>query len=824
MTNIKLSKIAIFLGIILFFIALSFAYFSPLLKGNKIKASDNLAWLGMSKEISDFNKETGESTLWTNSMFGGMPSYLISIKYEGEILNEVQKLFFSIVPTPAGYIAIGFICFFIMCLLLNINIWVATLGSIMWAMGTYFFILLSAGHDTKVHTLMYVPLVIGGIIAAFENKKILGALFVAFGLSFMLSANHPQMTYYSAITSICIVIAYFVDAIKNKTYIQFLKSCILLAIALTLAIGTNFGRLSTILEYGEFSTRGKSELSVSNSNNKTSGLDKSYILEYSYDFGEIMSSFIPRFKGGGMNEELGETSEIYKLLEKANGKQEAKQIIKSLPMYWGSQPISVGPFYFGAVVFFFFVLGLFLIKGREKWWIVGIVVLSLLLSLGKNFMPLSNFMLDYFPGYNKFRDVKNIIFLQHFAMVVMAMFAIRELISSKITAKEISKKILYTLSILGGICLTLIIIPQIAGNFTSKFDGNYPSQIVEAFQSDRRAMLRVDAFRSLFCVSVVAMLSWAYINKKIKAKYAIAIVTVVALIDLWSIDKKYLNNEAFISQQEMHNVFVPSSANLAILKDKDPNYRVLNISRNPFSDYTTSYFHKSIGGYHGAKMEKYQELYDYGINTNINKITEGFKTPEKIDSILANVDILNMLNTKYIIYNDNANPIYNSNALGNVWLVENCRFVNNANDEIAAINNFNVKSEAIVNNKFSEEVKPASANISKSAISLTSYKPNHLTYAANIFEGTAFAVFSEIYYPKGWNAYIDGNKVEHICANYVLRALNIPEGKHLIEFKFEPESYIIGERISFASSIILILLAFAMIFKYLKKESNVHGQ
>ncbi|MFV0366748.1 MAG: YfhO family protein [Mangrovibacterium sp.] len=820
MTTSRKHLILSIAAIIVFFIALALVYFAPQLQKQKLNASDNTTWMGMSQEIRHFKEQTGEQTLWTNSMFGGMPAYLISITYPGELLGKLQATYFAVVPAPAGYIALGFICFFIMCLLLRINRWTAIIGSLMWAMGSYFFILIDAGHNTKVHTLMYIPLVVGGVIAAFKSRAFVGAVVTALGLSLMLTANHPQMTYYTGLMVIFIVVAYGIDAFQQKTIPAFAKSAALLLVAALLAVGTNYARLSTTLEYGKYSTRGKSELQV-DQNNQTSGLDKNYILEYSYDLGESITSFIPRFKGGGMAEPVGEKSASYELLAASQGKAQARKAIQALPLYWGSQPISTAPFYFGAVVFFFFVLGLFVVKGKNKWWILGIVAFTFLLSLGKNFLLLNDFMIDYFPGYNKFRDVKNVVFIQHFAIVFMGVLAMREIVLGSLSESKLNQSLIYSWGILGGFCALFILMPSLAGNFRSPMDARYPQQLVDAFMSDRQSMLRADAFRSLAFVSLAAGISWLFINKKLKASYTIVGLALVVLIDLWSFDKKYLNNDDFISAHRAENPYTPSTADKYILQDSDPDFRVLNLTVSPFNDSSTSYFHKSIGGYHGAKMERYQELYSHGMSQEMQRIVGGFQTPDSLDCIIQSASILNMLNTRYLIYSPQAEPIINSHALGNAWFVSSFETVPDANREIAAIQSFDPESEAIVDERFASLLKGVNPSSGRTSdIALTSYAPNHLQYTADVHGGTSLAVFSEIYYPAGWNAYIDGNIVDHLRANYVLRALPIPEGKHQIEFKFEPQSYAVGNRISFICSLLIIMGVLAAIYISAKKKED----
>jgi len=826
MAKIKGNRnILVTIGIILFFIILSFVYYSPQLEGKKLLASDNVNYKGMAKEISDYRAETGKEALWTNSMFGGMPAYLISTRYGGELLAKIQHAYLSILPLPAGYLALGFICFFVMCLLLGFNVWIAMAGSLMYGFATYFFVLIESGHYTKVHTLMYIPLVVGGIISAFRNKPYWGALVTAFGLSWMLSANHPQMTYYAGIMILIIGITYLVYAIKEKTLPGFLKSVGLLLIAVILAIGTNFGRLYNVYEYGKYSTRGKSELKV-DEENQTQGLDKSYILEYSYDFGEAMTAFIPRFKGGGMSEPLGKNSEVYSFFEKNQGKAAAERVTEALPLYWGSQPISAAPFYYGSVVFFLFVLGLFIVKGKDKWWILAVFIVSFFLSLGKNFGALSHFMIDYFPGYNKFRDVKNIIVIQHFAMVLMSVLAVRELFLARLEKKELLKSLKYTWFILGGLTLLFVLMPGMAGDFRGPSDARlvqagWPQQLMQALMDDRRSILRVDAFKAFVFVSVSAGVVWLYVQQKIKASYAVTLWVLLILVDLWPVDKKYMSNDSFVSKSKVEKPYIPSKADQEILKDTDPDFRVLNLTVSPFQDASTSYFHKSLGGYHGAKMERYQELYDHQLFPEIRLLIGGFQKPNTLDSVLSSLSVINMLNTRYVIYDPNSSPLENQYALGNAWFVNDFKMVANANEEMEALSNFDASEEVIVDERFADQLKDVQLGTGhNSQIELSEYQPNYLKYNAKVSGGTALAVFSEIYYPKGWDAFIDGQKADYMRANYVLRSMAVPEGEHVIEFKFEPASYLIGNKFSLASSLILILAAAGLIFVEWKRSSK----
>jgi hypothetical protein len=587
-------------------------------------------------------------------------------------------------------------------------------------------------------------------------------------------------------------------------------------VAVLFAVGTNFSRLYTTYEYGKFSIRGQSELSL-NDENKSSGLDKNYILDYSYDLGEAMTAFIPRFKGGGMSEPLGTSSETYKFLKEAQGADTAKKYVENgMPMYWGSQPISGAPFYFGAVLCFLFVLGLFLVKGKDKWWLVAVFVVSLLLSLGKNFSVLTNLMLDFFPGYNKFRDVKNIIVIQQFAMALLGVLAIKEVYQRKISSAEFLNGLKYAFGITGGLALIFAVLPGIAGSFSGNTDAQYlqmgwPQQLIDALIADRKSALRIDAFRTFVFVALAAAGLWAYWNNKIKAQYAIVLWVALVLGDMWPVNKRYFNNDNFTSKKEVAFPFQEMPVDKEIKKDKDLYYRVLNL-QNPMADARTSYFHKSLGGYHGAKMKRYNELFSYAIEPEMKLLIGGFQKPESIDSVMSLLPVLNMLNTKYYIYDLKQAPLSNTHALGNAWFVKEVKLVDKADDEVSSLRNFDPKLTAVVNKSFEQKMEGFKAGSGEGEIKLTEYQPNYLKYEATVNSGAQLAVFSEIYYPKGWKSFIDGKEVNHIQANYVLRAMVIPEGKHEIEFKFEPTSYFVGNKVSLASSVLLLLAIAGYLF------------
>lgn len=799
------------------FLVLTLAYLSPLLEGKTISGSDLIQFKGMSKEIHDYRADTGEEALWTNGLFGGMPSYLISVKYPGNLLLSVQQVF-NKMPRPMGMFLLNFSLFFLLLLMLKVNPWVSMAGAIAFGFNSAFFVWIDTGHVTKAHTITYMALLVAGVLYAYNNKRWIGAVLASAGLNFMLLANHPQMTYYAGIMIGIIGLTYFVYAFKEKAIVPFLKTSLVLILFAMLSVGANFSRLYTVYEYGKYSMRGASELTAKD-DNQTKGLSKSYILDYSYDLGEAMTAFIPRFKGGGMAEPLGEKSHFYKELEKTQGKARAKQIAQQAPLYWGSQPISGAPFYYGAVLCFLFVLGLFLVKGKDKWWIIATVVVAFLLSLGKYIPSLAHFMIDYFPGYNKFRDVKNIISIQQFAMALLGVLAIKEIYQRNIDDKTFIKKLKIAFGITGGIALLFALFPGIAGSFIGKSDAQlaqmgWPQTLVDALQSDRKMVLRTDAFKAFIFVALAAAVIWAYWTKKLKAQYAIAIWVVLVLADMWPVNKRYFNNDDFVSKRKAEVPYTPNVANQAILKDTDPDYRVLNMAVSTFNDASTSFFHKSIGGYHGAKMQRYQELIENSIAPEMQQLgvrMGEIQSQADMNQLFDGLNAINMLNTRYLIYDLSAQPLKNNSALGNAWFVKDLQWVENADQEIEKLNQIDVANMAIANDQFRNLVSEQLGFDSLSTIELITYNPNQLVYQSQS-NVNQLAVFSEIYYPKGWIAKIDGAEVPHLSVNYVLRALEIPAGKHSIIFEFKPQSYYIGNKITLASSVIMLLLIAGVVF------------
>ncbi|WP_242929517.1 YfhO family protein [Pontibacter vulgaris] len=808
---------------ILIFLVLTAVYFAPVLFEDKgLAQHDILQFKGGAKEIQDFREATGEETLWTNSMFGGMPSYLINTRYPGDFSGIIHSILTFKLPALAGNIFITLLCGYILMVLLGLNTWLAVVGAIAFAFTSYNLIILEAGHNTKSLTIAYIPMVLGGLLYALRRNLWIGAAIFALGLTLNLHFNHLQMTYYMLLMILVFAVVEIIYAIKEGTIAELLKRGMVLAVAAILAVGVNFGRLYTVAEYSKHSIRGKSELTVANSGNKTSsGLDREYAFNWSYGVGESMTLLIPNFYGGSSNATLDTDSETYKAFTSMGAPPaQAEQIIQSLPMYWGDQPMTTGPVYVGAIICFLFVLGLFIVDKRTRIWLLAATILSLMLAWGKNFEAFNYFMFDYFPGYNKFRAVSSALVIAQITIPLLAMLALYRLIADKGVVKELDKKLLYAGGITAGICALIWLF---AGSFSfasatdqQLIQAQYP---IDAIRADRESLMRSDAFRSLIFIVLAAAALYFYLKNKLSATMAIAAVGLLVLIDLWGVDKRYLNDGDFKKNVDSSH-FQQTQADQAILRDKDPSYRVLYLP-NPFNDARTSYFHKSVGGYHGAKLRRYQDVVDSVMGFEIQSLINTFQnnpTQESVTAALSQLSTLNMLNTRYIIYSDQAAPLANTAALGNAWFVEEVKQVNSPDEELAALRNLNARTTAVVDaSKF--KVPAQRYTTAGSSIKLTEYKPNYLKYEATAAQA-GLVVFSEVYYADGWQALLDGKPVDHIRADYILRAMQVPAGKHTIEFKFEPKSYDTGNLISMVSSVLLLLVIVGAAMYGLKKKER----
>ncbi|HNW73636.1 MAG: YfhO family protein [Bacteroidales bacterium] len=815
MKNLDFKKLAPYLAAVVIFLIITFAYLTPLLEGKRLMQSDIIHFQGMSKEIVDYRAKTGQEPLWTNSMFGGMPAYQISTKYTGNVLGYADKILSLGLPHPANLVFLYFLGFFILLLVMGVNPWLSIVGAIGFAFSSYFFIIFDAGHNSKAHAIAYMAPVIAGMILTMKRKYLWGGLLTTVFLSLEVKANHPQITYYLAMIALILGIFKLIHAIRFKELMPFLKAVGVLVIAVAFAVLTNLTSLWATWEYGKYTIRGKSELSV-NKANKTTGLDKDYVTQWSYGIAETMTLLVPNIYGGSSNLQISEKSKVAEAM-KANGlPDESIQQFTSQPLpfiYWGSQPFTSGPVYVGAIFIFLFILGLIIVKGPVKWWLLSATILSIILAWGHNLMPVTDFFLTFLPGYNKFRAVTMILVIAEFAIPLLGILAVRELTAKDRDVKVLNKGFMIALIISGGICLILALLPGAFFNFTGPKDAMYqqqyqfPEWLMQSIRDERLRLLRLDAIRSLVFILLAGGLMWTILFNKIKKEYAYLILGVLILADMFPVNKRYFNNDGFTSKSRVENPYSPSDADNIILKDPALDFRVLNLTLDPYNDASTSYFHKSIGGYHGAKLRRYQELIDHGIDQDIQTFIKSMST--------LNTPVLNMLNTRYLIIpgQDKRPAAYpNTNALGNAWFAKNYQLVDNADAEIAAMKDFKPDSVVIVNKSFADQLKGFQpACDSSDVINLINYEPNKLMYEYTS-RNKALAVFSEIYYPKGWNAFVDGQPAPHFRANYVLRAMILPEGNHKIEFRFEPVVYSMGETISLVSSLIVIALVLIAIF------------
>ena len=822
--NIKTKIISTHLIVLVIIFLLPLAYFTPaVFEGKKLMMGDVVQHKGMSKEIADFRKEFDKEPLWTNSMFGGMPAYLISTIYKADKITVIHRILTLDGFQPVSHIFLYLLGFYIALLLFGVNPWLSLAGAITYAFSSYFLIIIEAGHISKVVALGYMPPIIAGVYNAFRGKILLGSAITGLFLALQLVVNHLQITYYTFLIILIYGIFELVDAIKNNRLLEFIKPVLVLSVFTALAIASHFTAMWTTYEYGKYSIRGKSELTT-NTENKTSGLDKDYATQWSIGIDESLSLLVPNIKGAPGA--FGINSKTFDFLKKnAGGTAQAKNILTRLPSYWGKQPYTL-PVYAGATVCFLFIFGLFFVKGKIKWWLLTITIVSIVLSWGSNFPLVTNLMLDYFPGYNKFRSVSMAIIMAEFAMPLLSILAVKQLINGHSDKKTIIKYIKYSFYIVGGISFFLLLFPGIFG-LSAPADEQYMQQgynrLVDLLMDDRKHLLMADAFRSFIFVFLSAGIIYLFTVQKVKATHTILGLSILFLIDLWPVDKRYLNNDNFVTKRQEENPFIASTADQLILKDREPDFRVLNLSVSTFNDASTSYYHFSIGGYHGAKMRRYQELIEHHISPEINNLITVFNNqpvPSVLDSVMAKLNVLNMLNTRYIIYNKEAPPLVNKHELGNAWFVDNYKLVNNADEEIEALSAFDPRKEAIVDKRFNDKLDGFMPSPDTTArIVLTKYEPNNLIYSSKS-NTEQLAVFSEIYYDKGWQAFIDGNPAPYFRADYILRAMQVPAGEHTIEFRFHPKSYYIGEKISLAGSLLLILLFFGSLYVELKKSFN----
>lgn len=844
----SLKKILPYLGIIAVFVIIAYAYSPELLSGKKVDQVDISGWQGMANEIVTHNKANPEEkTLWTNSMFGGMPATSISVDYEGDYTKPIYDFLFW-GERPASYLIISLIGGFLLFLAFGVNIYLAALGAIAITFCSYNMQIMQVGHNSKMVAIAFAPWVLAAIVYAYRKNWLIGAALFGLALSFQIKANHPQITYYLAMMVLGLVIWKFCSAVKEKQIAKFFKISCALLVAGLLGIATNINHLWPTYEYAEHTTRGGSELSGqtdaltdgqadngdSGQKKSRSGLDLEYATSWSYGIEESLDMFIPNLYGGSSSGELSRSSESYKTLQKEG--YPAEQIIKSMPLYWGPQPFTAGPMYMGAVTIFLCLLGFFVIKGGVKWWVAGVGLVALMLSWGYHLMPVSELFFKYAPLYNKFRTVSMILVLLQILLPIMAVLCIDKILySGSIDKKHFSLYLKIATGITCGIALLFILIPSLAGSFISETDSQLPAKLLPALISDRISLLRTDALRSMLFVIAAAALLWLGYTKKLKPNQTVIILTLLLLCDLWSADKRYLNSSHFVSQRELAANFTKRPVDEFILNDSTLDYRVLDLSSNNiFSDSYTSYYHKSIGGYSPAKLQRYQDLIEHHISREIGDIANslnGVSTFEQAEQALKYEPVLSMLNTKYLIINPELPPLENKFALGNAWFVNSISKADNADMENEMLKSIDPASEAVIASEFIQEKYLGSFyetiarsrglscfigngdSLSNSSITLISYAPNKLIYEYKT-DSDKIAVFSEIYYSPGWNAEIrsDNGKTESqeiFRVNYTLRGTVIPKGDGEIIFTFAPESFIKGEKYSEIASIILILSVIA---------------
>ncbi len=819
-----LKKSIPYLVAVVVFLIITLVYFSPMLEGKKLNQHDIAMWKGMSKEISDFRESTGVEALWTNSMFGGMPAWQISVQYNGNLMRFVDKVLTLGLPYPANYVFLYFLGFFVLLLVLRVNPWVSLAGAIAFALSSYLFIILGAGHTSKAHAIGYMAPVLAGIILAFRGKYLRGAVLTAVALALEIKAGHLQITYYLLILVVVYGLYELSEAIRQKQFAHFFKATGFLLVAAFFAVLTHSTNLWATYEYGKETMRGKPEL-TNNQENKSGGLDKDYITAWSYGTGESWSLMVPNVKGGASGQ-IGRQ----KALDKAD--RAYRNAVAQQNGYWGDQPFTSGPVYVGVIVVFLFVLGLFILDTRLRWALLAATILSVMLAWGKNFMPLTDLFIDYFPGYNKFRAVSMILVIAELTIPLLAFLALDKIVKNPDLIVKNKKAFYISLGFTAGFLLLFYIMPTAFFDFFSaredaQFrdmmqgqDAGQVSLFMSSLENVRVAIFRADLLRSLFFVVAAALLLFGFAYGKISKSILIAGIAVLVLFDMALVDKRYLNDDNFVRARKMDVPFSPAPADRQILQDKDPDFRVLDLTKSTFNDASCSYFHKSIGGYHGAKLQRYQDLIDHHIQHEIKAITDmlslGNMTFDKILDTFKAQQVLGMLNTRYIIYSPDAQPLYNPSAFGNAWMVNNYKLVKNADEEIAALDNTDLKQTAVVDKRFAEQLQGKEFKVDASAsIKLTSYAPNHLVYEFNA-HSEQLVVFSEIYYDKGWKAFIDGEETPHLRADYVLRAMVVPAGKHQIDFRFEPRVWVVGEKVSFVSSLLLILLVVGFLLYEIK--------
>ncbi len=802
-----LAKLLPYIFPILIIVSISVIYFSPdIFEGKMLFQGDTQQGIAIGQEAKAFNEATGETTRWTNSLFGGMPNFQISPSYENnKVLKMIEKVYSLGLPIPVSYIYIMAIGFFILLMVLNVKWYISLLGALAYAFSSYFFIIIAAGHIWKFITLAYIPPTIAGIILAYRGKYLKGALLAAFFGMLQIHANHIQMSYYSFIFIIPLVIGYLVDAMNKKELKGFGKATLSLVVAAILAVAANLPSIYNTYEYSKETMRGKSELAseTTSQDGEGGGLSIDYITQWSYGIGESWTLLIPDTKGGA----TGYLSKDKDAMKEAS--PSLRQYVGQMNRYWGDQPFTAGPVYAGAIIMFLFLIGCFIVKGPIKWACIIASIVSLLLSWGHNFMPLTEWFVNNVPLYDKFRTVSSILIVAEFAIPLLAAFALKEIFDKPQIVKDSKKNIIIPLALTAGVALVFALMPTLFFGFLSAQEAQMAMSqpeyqiIFEELESVRESIFVSDAWRTFFLVTMSAVVVMLFVYKKINAKVFALLMIALVVVDMYPINKRYLNSDNFVSKRKVKSAFQMTQADRDILQDSDPNYRVLNLTVATYNDPTTSYYHKSIGGYSAAKLRRYDDLIKYQLSK-------------------GNMKVINMLNTKYIITaSEDGSPeaMYNPDAAGNAWFVDEVMWVDGAKAEMDALNYFDVNRTVIADNHFADKIPAVIPQKTEGdTIYLTHYQPNKLTYKS-VSQNGGYAVFSEIYFPWGWQITIDGESVEMARVNYLLRGLNIPAGEHDIEFRFEPTSLRVTTAIAFAS-IMVVLLAGVFVLVRLYRKRN----
>lgn len=816
---------------ILAFVAISFIYFFPaVIEDRALFQNDSAAGAGLGQESKEYYERTGERTRWTNSVFGGMPTYQIAPSYDSsQPLSFTQSIYRLFLPEYVWLTFVMLLGFYILLRAFALPAWLSALGAVIWTFSSYFFILIAAGHIWKFVTLAYIPPTIAGIVLAYRKKLLLGGILTALFMAIQIQSNHVQMTYYFLFVILFMVGAFFEDAYRKKELKQFFKATAVLAAAGIVAVSMNLSNLYHTYEYSKETMRGKSELKFEGNaaSQTSSGLNRDYITQWSYGIDETLTLLVPNVKGGA-SVPLAQNE---KAMEKADPMYSG--IYTQLSQYFGDQPMTSGPVYVGAFVMMLFLLGCFIVKGPMKWALVGATIFSILLSWGRNFMPLTDFFIDYVPMYNKFRAVSSILVIAEFTIPLLAILALKEIIDQPRILIEKKRAMIASFVLTAGVALLIAVAPSLL------FSGFIPAQEMAALQKGipaeqlspllanlkevRLSMVTSDAWRSFFIIAIGTALLFLYQRGKLKATWMVGALVVLCLGDMWSVNKRYLYDEQFTPKSEQANTFLKTATDQQILQDTSLDYRVLNFATNTFNENNTSYWHKSVGGYHAAKLRRYQEMIDHHIG---KEMQEAYQAVAAAGGQMDSVDgskfrVLNMLNTKYFILpagqQGQTIPIPNPYAYGNAWFVNKVQYVGNANEEIDALNEIDPLQTAVVDTKFKEQLKGVTESFkdSLSTIRLTKYEPNQLVYeTSSPKEGVV--VFSEIYYP-GWIATIDGQPADMARADYILRAMNVPAGKHTIEMRFDPKSLHVTEGIAYGAMALLLIGAIVLIVRERKK-------